>query len=78
MDVVIMLVFISLILVSMGLIFFISRLRDGDFEHAERLSLLPLAEDEGRPRATGEMDAGAGEMDEALQSQEGGCIDGRR
>jgi len=48
MDVVILLVFISLILVSLGLIFFIYRLKGGDFEHGDRLSLLPLAEDEIR------------------------------
>ena len=46
MDVVILLVFISLTLVAAGLFFFIYRLRQGDFEHGERLALTPLAEDE--------------------------------
>jgi cbb3-type cytochrome oxidase maturation protein len=42
MDVVILLVFISLLLVSAALIFFVYRLREGDFEHGERLALAPL------------------------------------
>ena len=47
MDIIIALVFISLTLVIAGLVFFFSRLVDGDFEHGERLSLLPLADDDG-------------------------------
>lgn len=46
MEVIIALVFISIMLVIGGLIFFFSRLSDGDFEHGDRLSLLPLDEDE--------------------------------
>jgi len=46
-DVIIALVFISLTLVVAGLVFFFSRLFDGDFEHGERLSLLPLEDDDG-------------------------------
>ena len=46
MDVVIVLVFISLVLVVAGLIFFMSRLREGDFDHGERLALSPLLDDE--------------------------------
>jgi len=46
MDVVILLVFVSLMLVGGGLLFFVYRLREGDFEHGDRLSLAPLAEDE--------------------------------
>jgi hypothetical protein len=38
-------VFVSLMLVVGGLLLFVSRLRGGDFEHGERLSLLPLADD---------------------------------
>jgi cbb3-type cytochrome oxidase maturation protein len=45
MDVVIGLVFVSLVLVALGLVFFFMRLREGDFDHGERLSLLPLRED---------------------------------
>ena len=47
MDVIIALVFISLTLVVAGLVFFFSRLFEGDFEHGERLSLLPLEDDDG-------------------------------
>lgn len=46
MDVVILLVFVSLVLVAAGLVFFISRLREGDFDHGERLALSPLADDD--------------------------------
>ena len=47
MDIIIALVFISLTLVAAGLVFFFSRLFEGDFEHGERLSLLPLEDDTG-------------------------------
>jgi hypothetical protein len=47
MDIIIALVFISLTLVIAGLVFFFSRLVQGDFEHGERLSLLPLEDDDG-------------------------------
>ena len=46
MDVVILLVFVSLALVAAGLFFFVHRLREGDFEHGDRLALAPLADDE--------------------------------
>ena len=49
MDVVVILIFISLVLVAGALAFFISRLRGGDFDHGARLSLLPLEDDEGGP-----------------------------
>ncbi len=47
MEVIIILVFFSLSLVIAGLIFFFNRLHAGDFDHGERLSLLPLADDDG-------------------------------
>ena len=47
MDIIIALVFISLTLVAAGLVFFFTRLFEGDFEHGERLSLLPLEDDDG-------------------------------
>jgi len=46
-DIIIVLVFISLMLVIAGLLFFFTRLFEGDFEHGERLSLLPLEDDDG-------------------------------
>ena len=54
MDVVILLVFISLVLVAAGLIFFVSRLREGDFDHGERLALSPLADDSAVDKKTPE------------------------
>ena len=58
MDIIIALVFISLTLVAAGLVFFFSRLFEGDFEHGERLSLLPLEDDTGETKtdATNEDD----------------------
>ena len=47
MDIIIALVFISLTLVISGLVFVFSRLFEGDFEHGDRLSLLPLEDDDG-------------------------------
>jgi hypothetical protein len=47
MDIVVMLVFISLVLVGAAIAFFVSRLRGGDFDHGARLSLLPLEDDAG-------------------------------
>ena len=50
MDIIIALVFISLTLVAAGLVFFFSRLFEGDFEHGDRLSLLPLQDDTGETK----------------------------
>ncbi len=50
MDVIIALVIISLSLVVAGLVFFFTRLFEGDFEHGDRLSLLPLADDTGEEK----------------------------
>ena len=46
MDVLIVTVFVSLLLVVAGLTLFVLRLWAGDFEHGDRLSLLPLQSDE--------------------------------
>jgi hypothetical protein len=45
-DVVIILVFVSLLLVTAAVAMFIMRVQGGDFEHGERLSLLPLDDDD--------------------------------
>jgi hypothetical protein len=45
-EVIIVLVFISLVLVAGALLFLAVRIRGGDFEHGDRLSLLPLEGDE--------------------------------
>lgn len=44
MDILIVLVFVSLVLVGGGLLLLFVSLHQRDFEHAERLSLLPLQE----------------------------------
>jgi cbb3-type cytochrome oxidase maturation protein len=68
-DVVILLVFISLALVAAGLIFFISRLREGDFDHGERLALSPLADDAAGRNGTEEANS-ASQSDKEKQSTE--------
>ena len=64
------LVAVSLFLVIAGLVFFASRLRDGDFEHADRLSLLPLDDDEN---VRGDADGGSDVVE-----QEGEAVNGNR
>ena len=51
MDVLIILVFASLILVGGALVMLFWRVGGGDFEHSDRLSLLPL---EPEPKGPGE------------------------
>lgn len=46
MDVLIITVFASLMLVVAGLVLFVHRLKAGDFEHGDRLSLLPLDDED--------------------------------
>jgi hypothetical protein len=46
-DVLTATIFVSLLLVVGGLVLFVSRLRGGDFEHGDRLTLLPLEDDDG-------------------------------
>ena len=62
MDVLIVTVFVSLVLVAGGVLFFVSRLRSGDFEHGDRLSLLPLDEDTEQATESGaaQVEAAAG------------------
>ena len=70
MEILIVLVFVSLVLVTAAVLLFIMRIRGGDLEHADRLSLLPLEEDAASERAaavprapvetTGEGDDGDG------------------
>ena len=49
MEVVIVLVFVSLVLVTAAVVMFIMRVKGGDLDHGERLSLLPLDDDLVRP-----------------------------
>jgi hypothetical protein len=41
-DVLIILIFVSLVLVAGALVLLFTRISGGDFEHGDRLSLLPL------------------------------------
>ena len=47
MNVLVITVFVSLMLAVAGVLLFVFRVRDGDFEHGDRLSLLPLGDDTG-------------------------------
>jgi cbb3-type cytochrome oxidase maturation protein len=52
MDVLIVLVFVSLVLVGGGVLLLLFSLHQHDFEHAERLSLLPLQDSDTDPPRT--------------------------
>jgi hypothetical protein len=45
MEVIVLLLFVSLMLVAGSLLLFFTRAKDGDFEQGDRLSLLPLESD---------------------------------
>jgi len=45
-DVLILTLIASLALVGVGVLFLVKRILEGDVEHGDRLSLLPLADDE--------------------------------
>jgi len=47
MDVLIVLVFVSIVFVGGAIVLFVVSLNQRDFEHAERLSLLPLSDPSG-------------------------------
>lgn len=51
MEVIVILVFISLVLVVGALLFFIISVRQGDLEHGDRLTLLPLEQDDAETPA---------------------------
>ncbi len=68
MDVIPLLVFCSLVLGALGVLAFLYSVRQGDSEHADRLSLLPLEEDASPESKKGES-AGEGGMD----PEEGGA-----
>ena len=53
MDVLIILIFASLVLVGGGLVLLFSRISGGDFEHGDRLSLLPLEPERHEPKDPG-------------------------
>ena len=49
MEVVALLVLLSLVLVGISLLFFLYSMKQGDHEHADRLSLMPLEDDSEQP-----------------------------
>lgn len=49
MEVLILQVFVSLLLVVGSVILFVFTVKQRDYEHADRLALLPLETDEARP-----------------------------
>jgi hypothetical protein len=62
-EVLIVLVFVCLVLVTAAVVMFIMRVRAGDFEHGDRLSLLPLDDRERAaepPAATADRDEDGG------------------
>jgi len=62
-EVLIVLVFVCLVLVTAAVVMFIMRVRAGDFEHGDRLSLLPLDDRERvtePPAATADRDEDGG------------------
>ncbi len=60
MDVLTATIFVSLLLVVGGLVLFVSRLKSGDFEHGDRLTLLPLEDDDGQDETEDESDSRKG------------------
>jgi len=66
MNVLVITVFVSLILAVAGVLLFVSRVREGDFEHGDRLSLLPLGDDvESEPTEDLKEDPSPPKADEA-------------
>ncbi|MFN8179342.1 MAG: cytochrome oxidase [bacterium] len=49
MEVIVLLVFVSLTLVAGAILLLLSRVHAGDLDHGDRLSLLPLENDETAP-----------------------------
>ncbi|MBX7114692.1 MAG: cytochrome oxidase [Myxococcaceae bacterium] len=51
MSIIVLQVFVSLLLVTGGVVLFIYSVRQKDHEHADRLSLIPLEDDTPAPRS---------------------------
>ncbi|MFO0668377.1 MAG: hypothetical protein U0235_01955 [Polyangiaceae bacterium] len=49
MEVLILQVFVSLMLVAGSVLLFMKSVRSRDYEHADRLALFPIAEDDAKP-----------------------------
>jgi nitrogen fixation-related uncharacterized protein len=53
MEVLILLLFVSLVLVAGAIVLFMKGLYQGDFDHGDRLALLPLEDEERAPEPPG-------------------------
>lgn len=49
MEVLILQVFVSLMLVASSVLLFVKSVRGRDYEHADRLALFPIADDDAKP-----------------------------
>jgi hypothetical protein len=49
-DVLILQVFVSLVLVTGSILLFCQSIRRRDYEHADRVALFPVADDDARPK----------------------------
>jgi hypothetical protein len=61
MNVLAVTVLVSLVLLAAAVLFLLHRAKDGDFEHGDRLSLLPLEDDGPGAGATPEPEPSPGE-----------------
>lgn len=71
MNVIPLLVLCSLVLAGMGVVVFLYGVRNHDFEHTDRLSLLPL-EDDDPPSAAAAVDANDDLATREITRDEGG------
>ncbi|MCB0327527.1 MAG: cbb3-type cytochrome oxidase assembly protein CcoS [Bdellovibrionales bacterium] len=46
MNILVLLIFIGLVIMALGLVFFLFSIKNQDFEHGEQLSIMPLEEEE--------------------------------
>lgn len=56
MEALIVTIFVSMVLVFLGLLLFAKSVKEGDFEHGDRLSLLPLEDESERFDARGDLE----------------------
>jgi len=67
MEILILLIFVCVVLVSGAVAFFAWTVRQGTFDHADRLALLPLHEDENTAQATDVEEENDGNAEDRLQ-----------
>ena len=67
MEALILTLFISLILVALGVGLLVKRIRAGDMDHGDRLSLLPLEEEGTEPRNDASCHTDRGDTHDAVE-----------